>query len=104
MKPIHADFAVISGYLVDKKGNVWYKGTTRNFAPLMAMAAERLIEPAFRKAMDAKEKAEAEKEKGDEDAEAEDKEGASDSAENSHLKVDSPAKEAGLGDLEKPKE
>ena len=37
----------------------------------MAMAAERLIEPAFRKAMDAKEKAEAEKEKGDEDAEAE---------------------------------
>lgn len=49
----------------------------------MAMAAERLIEPAFRKAMDAKEKAEAEKEKGDEDAEAEDKEGASDSAESS---------------------
>ena len=38
---------------------------------LMAMAAERLIEPAFRKAMDAKEKAEAEKEKGDENAEAE---------------------------------
>ena len=59
---------------------------------------------AFRKAMDAKEKAEAEKEKGDEDAEAEDKERASDSAESSHLKADSPAKEAGLGDLEKPKE
>ena len=71
---------------------------------LMAMAAERLIEPAFRKAMDAKEKAEAEKEKGDEDAEAEDKEGASDSAESSHLKSDSPAKKAGLSDLEKPKE
>ena len=31
MKPIHADFAVISGYLVDKKGNIWYKGTTRIF-------------------------------------------------------------------------
>lgn len=43
MKPIHADFAVISGYLVDKKGNVWYKGTTRNFAPLMAMAADTVI-------------------------------------------------------------
>ena len=76
----------------------------RYLPALMAMAAERLIEPAFRKAMDAKEKAEAEKEKGDENAEAEDKEGASDSAESSHLKADSPAKEAGLCDLEKPKE
>lgn len=43
MKPIHADFAVISGYYVDKKGNVWYKGTTRNFSPLMAMAADTVI-------------------------------------------------------------
>ena len=43
MKPIHADFAVISGYLVDTKGNIWYKGTTRNFAPLMAMAADTVI-------------------------------------------------------------
>lgn len=43
MKPIHADFAVISCYKVDKKGNVWYKGTTRNFSPLMAMAADTVI-------------------------------------------------------------
>ncbi len=43
MKPIHADFAVISGYQVDTRGNVWYKGTTRNFSPLMAMAADRVI-------------------------------------------------------------
>ena len=52
MKPIRADFAVISGYKVDRRGNIWYKGTTRNFSPLMAMAAdtviveaERLVEP-----------------------------------------------------------
>lgn len=43
MKPIRADFAVISGYKVDKRGNVWYKGTTRNFNPLMAMAADTVI-------------------------------------------------------------
>jgi acetate CoA/acetoacetate CoA-transferase alpha subunit len=43
MKPLRADFALISGYLVDKKGNIWYKGTTRNFSPLMAMAADTVI-------------------------------------------------------------
>lgn len=43
MKPLHADFAVISGYQVDTRGNVWYKGTTRNFSPLMAMAADTVI-------------------------------------------------------------
>ncbi len=43
MKPLRADFAVISGYKVDKKGNIWYKGTTRNFNPLMAMAADTVI-------------------------------------------------------------
>jgi acetate CoA/acetoacetate CoA-transferase alpha subunit len=43
MKPLHADFALISGYLVDKKGNIWYKGTTRNFSPLLAMAADTVI-------------------------------------------------------------
>ena len=42
-KPIKADFALISGYRVDKVGNVWYKGTTRNFNPFMAMAAETVI-------------------------------------------------------------
>lgn len=43
MKPLRADFAVISGYTVDTRGNVWYKGTTRNFSPLMAMAADTVI-------------------------------------------------------------
>lgn len=40
MKPLHADFALIEGYKVDKAGNIWYKGTQRNFAPLMALAAD----------------------------------------------------------------
>ncbi|MDD6023832.1 MAG: CoA transferase subunit A [Oscillospiraceae bacterium] len=43
MKPLRADFALISGYKVDKRGNIWYKGTTRNFSPLMAMAADTVI-------------------------------------------------------------
>lgn len=43
MKPIHADVALISGYRVDKSGNVWYKGTTRNFNPLMATAADVVV-------------------------------------------------------------
>ncbi len=43
MKPLRADFAVISGYTVDTRGNIWYKGTTRNFSPLMAMAADTVI-------------------------------------------------------------
>lgn len=43
MKPLRADFAVISGYQVDTRGNIWYKGTTRNFSPLMAMAADTVI-------------------------------------------------------------
>lgn len=43
MKPIRANVALISGEKVDKMGNVWYKGTTRNFSPLMAMAADLVI-------------------------------------------------------------
>lgn len=42
-KPIRADFAVISGFKVDKVGNVWYKGTTRNFSLAMATAADTVI-------------------------------------------------------------
>jgi acetate CoA/acetoacetate CoA-transferase alpha subunit len=45
-KPLHADFSVISGYRIDKAGNIWYKGTTRNFAPYMAMAADVVIAEA----------------------------------------------------------
>ncbi len=43
MKAIRGDIAIISGYKVDRRGNVWYKGTTRNFSPLMAMAADLVI-------------------------------------------------------------
>lgn len=45
-KPLHADVAVISGYKIDKCGNVWYKGTTRNFNHVMATAADLVIAEA----------------------------------------------------------
>ena len=43
MKTLHADVALISGHTVDKKGNVWYKGTSRNFSNLVATAADVVI-------------------------------------------------------------
>lgn len=43
MRPLRADFAVITGTKVDEKGNIWYRGTARNFAPWMAMAADQVI-------------------------------------------------------------
>ena len=42
-RPLRADFALISGYRVDKSGNIWYKGTTRNFNVAMATAADTVI-------------------------------------------------------------
>lgn len=42
-KPLRADVALIFGNIVDHKGNIAFKGTTRNFNPLMAMAADRVI-------------------------------------------------------------
>ena len=46
------DVCLIKGSIVDKLGNVYYKGTTRNFCPLMAAAcktviveAEKVVEP-----------------------------------------------------------
>lgn len=42
-KPIRADLALINGYKVDRLGNVWYKGTTRNFNQVMATAADTVI-------------------------------------------------------------
>lgn len=41
--PLRADVAIISGSIVDKAGNVFYKGTTRNFCPLVATAADIVI-------------------------------------------------------------
>lgn len=43
MAPLHADFAVIGGYKIDKAGNVWYKGSTSNFNIVMATAADTVI-------------------------------------------------------------
>lgn len=45
-KPIRADVAVICGYKIDNRGNVWYKGTTRNFSHVMATAADLVIAEA----------------------------------------------------------
>ena len=45
-RPLSADFALISGYNIDKFGNVWYKGTTRNFNVSMATAGDKVIAEA----------------------------------------------------------
>ena len=42
-KPLKADIALIGASKVDKKGNTYYSGTGRNFAPLMATAADLVI-------------------------------------------------------------
>lgn len=42
-KPLRADIALINGYKVDHNGNVWYRGTQRNFNYAMAMAATTVI-------------------------------------------------------------
>ncbi|MDR0789351.1 MAG: CoA transferase subunit A [Bacteroidales bacterium] len=42
-KPLRADVALIGASLCDKHGNLIYKGTSQNFNPLMAMAADVVI-------------------------------------------------------------
>jgi acetate CoA/acetoacetate CoA-transferase alpha subunit len=41
--PLKADLAIIKGSTVDKFGNVFYRGTTKNFNPIIAMAGEKVI-------------------------------------------------------------
>lgn len=41
--PLGADIALIRGSIVDEFGNIYYKGTTRNFNPIMALAAKTVI-------------------------------------------------------------
>lgn len=41
--PLRADVALIKGYIVDEVGNIRYRGSTRNFNPLMATAADVVI-------------------------------------------------------------
>jgi len=51
-KALHADFAIIKAWKGDKHGNLIFKGTARNFNPMMAQAGkitiaevEELVEP-----------------------------------------------------------
>jgi len=41
--PLRADAAILKGYLADDQGNTFYKGTARNFNPIMALAADTVI-------------------------------------------------------------
>ncbi|WP_411679091.1 acetate CoA-transferase subunit alpha [Clostridium thailandense] len=41
--PLRADIAIIGGSIVDKKGNTFYNGSTRNFNPLIATASDLVI-------------------------------------------------------------
>ncbi len=41
--PLRADVAIVGGSIVDKNGNVYYKGSTRNFNPVIATAADVVI-------------------------------------------------------------
>jgi len=45
-KPLHADVALLRGSVIDREGNIFYKGTTRNFNPMMATAADVVIAAA----------------------------------------------------------
>ena len=42
-KPLRADIALVGASLGDKAGNLVYRGTSQNFNPLMASAAELVI-------------------------------------------------------------
>ncbi|MCW5950877.1 MAG: CoA transferase subunit A [Propionibacteriaceae bacterium] len=45
-RPLRADVALINGYKVDPLGNIWYRGNSRNFNPVMATAADLVIAEA----------------------------------------------------------
>ena len=47
-KPLRADIAFIGASISDKEGNLVYLGTSKNFNPLMAMAADTVIVEAKR--------------------------------------------------------
>ncbi|MBQ9973116.1 MAG: 3-oxoacid CoA-transferase subunit A, partial [Firmicutes bacterium] len=42
-KPLHADVALIKAYKADRMGNAIFKYAARNFNPLMAMAADKVV-------------------------------------------------------------
>ncbi len=41
--PLRADVALLKGWRADKRGNIVYRLATRNFQPMMAMAADIVI-------------------------------------------------------------
>ncbi|MBO4645555.1 MAG: CoA transferase subunit A [Bacteroidales bacterium] len=45
-KPLHADMAILGANIADESGNLIYKGTTQNFNPMMATAADLVIAEA----------------------------------------------------------
>lgn len=42
-KPLGADIAILGATIADESGNLIYKGTTQNFNPTMATAADKVI-------------------------------------------------------------
>lgn len=42
-EPLKADIALLKGSVVDTLGNVYYRGTTKNFSTIMAMACRLVI-------------------------------------------------------------
>ena len=42
-KPLRADIALLGASIGDKNGNLYYKGTSQNFNPIMATAADLVI-------------------------------------------------------------
>ena len=42
-KPVRADVAIIGANICDEEGNLVYKGTSQNFCPMMATAADTVI-------------------------------------------------------------
>ena len=42
-KPLRGDVAIIRGFVADEAGNIRYKGTMRNFNPIMATACNLVI-------------------------------------------------------------
>ncbi|WP_246583081.1 CoA transferase subunit A [Clostridium simiarum] len=41
--PLKADLSILKGTIVDEFGNIFYRGTTKNFNPVMAMAGDVVI-------------------------------------------------------------
>ena len=42
-KPLRADVALVGASVADDEGNLFYRGNTRNFNVMMAMAADLVI-------------------------------------------------------------